>query len=322
MNRTIVPAIAVIALLASCTKTESRLEQLSREAEEKEAVEVAAMAKRLPTLPETSELPVGVPAGVWEDLHWLPPTVVGINGTADQMPFVAQWVFSQAFAEHESCRALERGFEGGYGIEWEQQPQSFVFFGRAELADVDACAQAFARDLGGAARLETGVLTLGLQGRETQVQLGRRGEQLIAIVDDGRIGTIAGDRLGDNANLLSLLRTVDTSRAIWSMSARDVTSVPLGVPSLGFIVYAAAAAEPWEFRFTFGSETDAEAALQATDPAVQKAETNLGVSLEVSAELEGSTLVASVDLMNVFSRPPEELEALQQKLDAMLAGRG
>ncbi len=317
-------AALVVALSPGCTETKSRLEVISDQAEERAAVEMSQDQASLLQLPASSTPPQGMPSGVWTDLHWLPPTVVGVNGTPPgEQPLLARWVFSQSFADHESCQEVERGLVGGYGVEWEKPPQSFVFFGTAAFKQIETCAIAFMRGLGGSARMQGQALHLVMDGVESKVVFARRGDQLVAVVDDGRMGAV-GDaypgRLKKNAALVELLEGLDPTESVWAVSTLDMTRVPLGVPSRGYVMHATSPGQ-LKIRFVFGSIDEAKRAYAATGPFFEELETFLGASLHPTAALSENGLLATADLTVLDALGPEKSEALRQKTEDFAAGR-
>ncbi len=327
LARNAVGAFAIAAMLFGdgCTQNKSRLEAPSDESQEAATQEEREAEASLPQLPAPPAPPPGLAKELWSDIHWLPANVVGVNGTPPgKQPFLAAWVFSQPSAEHESCRALEQGLIGGYGIEWEQPPQSFVFYGNADLEQIEECATRFMQGMGGTARLKAKSLELSMEGSQTKVLFAQRGEQLVVIADDGRMGPISDARSGrleQNQSLISLLGDSEPATMAWSVSTRDMTRVPLGVSSRGYALRAGGPGQRWELRFKFADGDEARRASKAVGPFLIEAETFLGVSLHASVQEDADTLVASFDLAELFTLEPAKMQALQQKLEEFAGGR-
>lgn len=318
-------AVVAVSSSAGCTQKKSRLEVISDEVEAAATKEKQQAQASLLLLPEAPLPPPGIASELWSDVHWFPASVVGINGTAPgKQPFLAQWVFSQPAAAHESCQALERGLVSGYAIEWEQPPQSFVFYGDASFVDIEECAKQIMSELGGTARLTGDTLEVDLAGSASRVLFARRGEQLVVISDDGRMGPL-GDarpgRLGQNQWLLDVLGRKESGTMAWAVSTKDMTQVPLGISSRGYVMKVDTPGVRWGFRFLFADHDEAARANEAVGPFVKEAEAFVDASLDARAQVEQDTLVVSVDVGGMFSTDPAKMKALQEKLEEFAAGR-
>ena len=305
--------------LFACTESKSRLEAQSAVIETKAVEARKDMQAALPAYPSPKTLPEGVPQPVWSAIHWIPPSAIGVNGTPPgQAPFIVKWAFSQGGADDPSCVAIEHAGVVGYGIEWEQPSQSFVLFSAASLEQVDACAAAITKSLGATATLHDGVLDLAhpVLG-STTLRFAQRGDELVMIVDDGRLGDVVEaqpDQLASNAGLVELLGHTGNLGDGWSISTRDMTSVPLGEPSKGNVASFDLDDSTLELQLFFVDEASAERALSAAAPFVKDAESLLDVSLGAAFHREGATIEASVSLKAISSLPPEKLEAMTRKL--------
>jgi hypothetical protein len=167
-------------------------------------------------------------------------------------------------------------------------------------------------------------LELRMEGSVSRVLFARRGEELVAIVDDGRIGPVGEARAGqlkENESLVGLLGAMPVATLGWSASTRDMTQVPLGVPSRGYTMGAARPGERWEFRFAFADPAEAGRANEAAGPFLKEAEAFLGVSLHPQVHENGDTLAVSFDLSELFTLEAAKMQALQKKLEEFAAGR-
>ena len=105
---------------------------------------------RAPALPRASERPEGVSSTLWNDLHWLPADLVGINGAArGESIGLITWLRNQPEISGPACDATFAGIETAYGIEWAEPPQSFVVYGSFRREDFEACAREFLATMGG-----------------------------------------------------------------------------------------------------------------------------------------------------------------------------
>jgi hypothetical protein len=316
-----VAAAACVSML-SCTKEPSRPEA---EAEVEWAVAEAEAV--LPSLPLAVTTPPGMAADLWRDLNWLPAEVVGINGTGPgNSPLLVQWAFSQPPGQAEACRAVQRGLEAGYGIEGDAPPQSFVFYGRMDLAQVMDCAEAFAVAFEGTAHLEEGTLRIAAYGSQTRIWFAWQGERLVAVLDEGGgLGSVAdarADRLAENDGLVAQLGAVDRAHEVWSASARDMTTGAIGIASRGYNVAMDGAGDVWHVRFSFTSAAQAEEALRAAGPFLAEMRAAVGIPLEVQLQVRDTVLAAKLDASEFLALPPAKMKELNEKLKAWGTAHG
>ena len=131
-------ALAIAVWCSACTEKKSNLEVISDRAEAEAAQQRKQEEASLFVLPAAPPAPSGIDPDLWSDLHWLPPSIAGVNGTQPGTPpFVAQWAFNSPGGDDPSCKALKNGLAGGYGVEWDQPPQSFIFYGRADFDQLE-----------------------------------------------------------------------------------------------------------------------------------------------------------------------------------------
>ncbi|MEM7155017.1 MAG: hypothetical protein AAF799_19370 [Myxococcota bacterium] len=308
-----------------CTKKPSRLETASKQIEADNANELQQAQAALPQLPSGSAPPEGVPAQLWTDLHWLPTDVAGINGTGPgHEPFIAHWFFGLPTGQDPDCKALQEGLSRGYGIEWSQPPQSFVLFGSGTLEQVEGCAKAATSALRGSAHVDKDTLFVRTDMGNAELRFATQGEQLVLVIDDGRLGRVAdaqANRLRGDENLMALLTKVDPARATWSATTNDMTQVPVGVPSLGYTLHNDGPNTKLELRFAFESSAEAERALAATPALFEKMEAMLGKPVERDLRRDAETVTLIVDPAVMLAMPPEKLAELNQTLEALAAER-
>ncbi len=178
--------------------------------------------------------------------------------------------------------------------------------------------------MGGTAHIEGNNLELTLNGSQGHVVFARRGEQLVVIVDEGGIGPIDGaspGRLKENESLITLLGDMKPVTTAWSVSTRDMTQVPLGISSRGYVMESRGPGQRMEFRFVFTDAAQARRASDAAGPFLEEAETFLGISLRSQVHGDEDTLVVSLDLTEMSTLEPAKMQALQERLEALAASR-
>lgn len=304
----------LFCVVVACGRGTPSLEERSEELDlsKRTKPEVGLVLRPLPDAPPAPE---GVESGLWEDLHWLPGTVVGISGTGPkEVPTIARWLFSQPEANVEACRALQRGLDRGYAVEWETPPQSFVLIGRVALSDVVTCAKTVAAAFGGEAQVDAGALRLRLDDGVSVVRFFERGGWTVAVVDDGRMGSPGAGSLAESRTLVSLLASTDIGQSSWAASSRDMTSAVLGVPSRGYSLYASDAGHRMRVRVEFSAAQEAMRALAKAEAVVANLEASTGLDLAATFERDGRAVSSAFSLEGLEGADPETLQKLQTAL--------
>ena len=274
---------------------------------------------RAPELPQPSKRPEGVPARLWNDLHWLPADLVGINGAARGASIgLITWLRNQPEITGPACDAAFAGIETAYGIEWAEPPQSFVVYGSFRREDFEACARDFLATMGGSLVAESDTTLLELEGTTSAVAWTTLGSRQVAVVDSDRArlaSLVAGtsDRLAGKPGIARLLARVDLEAKAWSASSRDFSLRLFGVVSEGlvFAMNQPEGAQVFHGELLFANEQAAAEAKLAGEALALELEQATGVPLDVTSSVGDRLLYFSASMP-----APEQLARLTALLEA------